>query len=450
MIGLAWIVLSSSCTVTTATPTMVLPTETPQPLATDTPVPTITPTVMPVPPEGSVQYILEQFRGCFSENKCKEFKVVDAYKFVSSTRYEEEWCVATVMSRYNYFGQSEPFWKDVHEWFWLARNGDKWYQTHTLLQYTPVNCEWAKSVTPEPTFTPTPSAAQVAAILRARNYPQVDGSTSTHPLQMVIACKRLGVPCIWGYSIEGEKRIFPDPKYTESPQLAEAMINGIKHEGTNQSYVNLIKGKADLILVARPPSEDELEIAQENKVALDVRAIALDAFVFLVNANNPVENITVENARMIYAGKITDWTELGGSKGQIRAFQRDRNSGSQELMEALVMKGTPMIEAQGMDMIINMGGMINVVSFEPLGIGYSVYYYVTFMLPDENVKLLNVNGVKPTADSIAKRAYPLTTEVYAATRKGTPKDSAAMQLLDWLYTPEGKAAIKESGYVLLP
>ena len=171
MISLVLTVLSSSsCTVTTITPTIALPTDTLQPPAPDTPVPTITPTAVPIPPEGAIQHILEQFRECFSENKCKEFKVVDAYKFVSSTRYEEEWCIATMMSRYNYFGQSEPFWKDVHERFWLARNGDKWYQRGILMQYTPINCEWAKSVTPEPTFTPTPSAAQVAAILRAHNY----------------------------------------------------------------------------------------------------------------------------------------------------------------------------------------------------------------------------------------------------------------------------------------
>jgi phosphate transport system substrate-binding protein len=82
-----------------------------------------------------------------------------------------------------------------------------------------------------------------------------------------------------------------------------------------------------------------------------------------------------------------------------------------------------------------------------LGIGYSVYYYVTFMLPDKNVKLIGINGVKPTAESIANHVYPLTAEVYAVTRKNMPKGSTAIMLRDWLLVDEGRAAIVESGYV---
>jgi phosphate transport system substrate-binding protein len=211
--------------------------------------------------------------------------------------------------------------------------------------------------------------------------------------------------------------------------------------------VNLIQGKVDLILVARAPSEDELKTAKDNRVELEVRAIALDAFVILVNVQNPLGDLKIENVRDVYTGKITDWATLGG-KGQIKAYQRDRNSGSQELMEALVMKGAPMLKAP--DMIVEtMIGAVNAIGRDPLGIGYSVYYYVTFMLPDKNVKLIGISGVKPTSDNIAKRAYPLTAEVYAVTRKNMPKGSTAILLRDWLLTDEGRAAITESGYVPL-
>jgi phosphate transport system substrate-binding protein len=115
-------------------------------------------------------------------------------------------------------------------------------------------------------------------------------------------------------------------------------------------------------------------------------------------------------------------------------------------MQALVMKGTPMIQA--LDMIIEtMMGAVNAVGRDPLGVGYSVYYYATFMLPDKNVKLVSVNGVKPTSEDIATRAYPLTTEVYAVMRKGIQHANTATILRDWLFTEEGRAAIVESGYV---
>jgi phosphate transport system substrate-binding protein len=200
-----------------------------------------------------------------------------------------------------------------------------------------------------------------------------------------------------------------------------------------------------LILVARAPSTDELKAAKEKRVELDVRAFALDAFVFLVNVKNPVDHFKIENMRDIYTGKITDWSTLGG-KGKINAYHRDRNSGSQELFESLVMKGTPVIQAPNM-IIPTMMGAVNAIGRDPLGVGYSVYYYATFMLPDENVKLAGVNGINPTSETIAQRAYPLTTEVYAVTRKGMPHGSTATMLRDWLFTAEGKAAIAESGYV---
>ncbi len=71
------------------------------------------------------------------------------------------------------------------------------------------------------------------------------------------------------------------------------------------------------------------------------------------------------------------------------------------------------------------------------------------MLPDKNVKLLGVNGVKPTSDSIAKRSYPLTAEVYVVTRKDLSAGSTARMLRDWFLTAEGQAAVAESGYVPL-
>jgi phosphate transport system substrate-binding protein len=309
----------------------------------------------------------------------------------------------------------------------------------------------APTTTPAPTatlaLTATPTVKPDLTVI-ARDYPKVDGSTSTYPLHMVIACKAFGVRCTWQETmpLSSERTIGPDMMQRVRAE-ADRVFNLVRHTGTNSAYINLIQGKADLILVARAPSEDELKAAKENRVELDVRAFALDAFVFLVNVQNPVDDLKIENVRDIYTGKITDWATFGG-KGQIKAYQRDRNSGSQELMEALVMKGAPMLKSPNM-IIETMMGAVNAIGKEPVGIGYSVYYYATFMLPDKNVKLIGVNGIKPTSENIAKHTYPLATEVYAVTRRNMPKGSTAIMLRDWLLTDEGKAAIAESGYVPL-
>jgi phosphate transport system substrate-binding protein len=112
------------------------------------------------------------------------------------------------------------------------------------------------------------------------------------------------------------------------------------------------------------------------------------------------------------------------------------------------MKGTPMVEAPSM-VLDTMSGPINAIHSDVYGIGYSVYYYSVFMLPDENVKLIGVNGVKPTAESIANNNYPLTTEVYVVMRTNG-WGALAPELRDWLSTGEGQSVIRESGYVPLP
>lgn len=295
---------------------------------------------------------------------------------------------------------------------------------------------------------------EAAPTLIALDYPNVDGSTSAHPLQVLLACRILGVPCAWqeGWALDATRRLAPDLSFEESPQLVER-INSIQHSGTHGAYVNLIEGNADFILVARPPSEDELQAAQESGVVLDVQAVALDAFVFLVNAENPVDDLALETIRDIYTGEITHWSELeaggeqsGGAGEEIHTYQRNRNSGSQELMETVVMQGVAMIDSPYM-MLETMKGPINTIGEDPLGIGYSVYYYAAFIFPSEHVKLIGVDGVASTSDNIADSSYPLTTEVYAVIREGMSKDSAAALLRNWLLTEEGQTAIKESGYV---
>ena len=240
-----------------------------------------------------------------------------------------------------------------------------------------------------------------------------------------------------------ERGIGPD--LATSLTEAGGLVMSIFHSGTHQAYVNLVQNQTDLILVARLPSDDEVDEAAKVGITLDVHPIALDAFVFLVHKENSVTSLTLEQIRDIYSGEITDWSALGGV-GRINAYQRDRNSGSQELMEELVMKGTPISDSPNM-IFPSMMGPINAIHDDPLGIGYSVFYYATFMLPDENIKLLGVEGIHPSSETIANRDYPLVTEVYVVVRGDMPPDSSTIALRDWFLTQAGQETVIESGYV---
>jgi phosphate transport system substrate-binding protein len=320
-----------------------------------------------------------------------------------------------------------------------------------LIQFanTPLSAQESPTPTPPtpfPTLVPDPVTSALAA-----DYPRVDGSTSTFPLQRIIACKIIGVACVM-YRSGSEMVVWPFDDTVE-PGEPDEQIAIIQHAGTHGAYVNLIAGDADLILVAREPSQDELDAAEDAGVTFDVRPFALDAFVFLINAENPLDGLTLDDIRAIYSGEITTWTAFGVEKplsddpaNPIQPYLRDPNSGSQELMEKLVMQDAPMIDLPDM-MVPTMIGLVSSIIWDQAGIGYSVFYYAVLMTPDEAVKLAAIEGVTPTSETIADGSYPLVTEVYAVVRADMPEDSPAVILRDWLLTGEGQAVVAESGYV---
>jgi phosphate transport system substrate-binding protein len=140
-----------------------------------------------------------------------------------------------------------------------------------------------------------------------------------------------------------------------------------------------------------------------------------------------------------------DWEQVGGSPGRIHPYQRNDQSGSQQLMKSLVMKEIPMVDAPEL-ILLKMIAPFYAISEDPEGIGYSVFYYEENMAPNEYIKLIAVEGVQPTQESIRTRKYPFTSEVYAVVRSESPPDSLAVRLRDWLQTADGQALIAQSGY----
>ncbi len=309
-----------------------------------------------------------------------------------------------------------------------------------------------------PASTPTPPSVSIDLAALAADYPTVDGSTSALPLQTWVACQIHQIPCRW-YEVGDEaffflferttRNIGPEMDFFENDPPAVNPVTTISHRGTHGAYLNLISGEADIILVARQPSDDEYLLAQQQGVDLDVRPVALDAFVFLAHQDNPIDDLSLDTIRAIYTGAENSWAAAGGADQPISAYQRNANSGSQELMNRLVMDGAQMIDSP--DMILpSMMGPINAISSDPLGLGYSVFFYAEFIFPNPEIKLLAIEGVAPTSATIADQSYPLTAEVYVVVRGDLPADSSALMLRDWLLSAAGQAVVAASGYVPLP
>ena len=223
------------------------------------------------------------------------------------------------------------------------------------------------------------------------------------------------------------------------------------HNTTPMAYRYLIEGTADLIFVTYP-SEEELSKMEAQGIEFEIIPVAKDALVFLVNIENPVENVSLSQLREIYMGEIKSWDAVGGEKEDIIPYQRSLNSGSQTLMLKLLMNGREPMEPLGELVHGDMGGLVDAISTydnSRPALGYSMFYYVNNMYGNSRFKLLSIDGVKPSRESIMNDEYPLVDGYYAVIRKDMPEYSPARLLIDWFLTDEGQRLASGAGYIPL-
>ena len=284
------------------------------------------------------------------------------------------------------------------------------------------------------------------------DWPLTDCSTSTRPVRDLVAYKLLDVPYKWEVDwMSGTTYIIqPDfwgakSSFSYSDYLAKNLCSG-----THGAYTNLIEGKCDIIIASRDISRNEKAAAESLGVELETAPLAIDALVFIVNPKNPVKNLTTDQVRKIYTGEITNWKEVGGVDHAITPYIRDADSGSQEKMETLVMNGLNMIDGTYMPEIIGsqMTSPYSQLEYDEYGIGYTPFFYCTAMVRDLlNVRMLSIDGVTPSKESLRGDKYPFVSSIYAAVRKSESHESIAYKLYQFLFTKKGSDMIDESGYI---
>ncbi|MDR3217497.1 MAG: substrate-binding domain-containing protein [Dysgonamonadaceae bacterium] len=282
--------------------------------------------------------------------------------------------------------------------------------------------------------------------ITTENYPKVDASTAAAPLQNLIACKLLGFRYNWEQAFDGTYTIYPN--WEDIPANFD-YFERIKTSKTHDAIMNIIDKKVDFILSVRKMSGDEQAHAEEQGVTLIETPVALDAFIFIVNRSNPIKSLTIKQIQDIYTGDLTNWKEVGGKDAQINPYVRNANSGSQELMESLVMKGLKIKDLPEESMLGGMMPVFSTVMTDVNSICYSLYYYNAQMVKENIAKAIAVDRVTPDKNTIKKRTYPFTAEVYAVIRSDLDKSSMAYKIYESLQSAAGKHLIDESGYVSL-
>ena len=279
-----------------------------------------------------------------------------------------------------------------------------------------------------PDTSPSSSGSQPASssesfVFTRENMPHLDGSTSTVPLAQAMCAVLLG---------------------EDQDQVADL----INFSRTTQSYRNLMNGQAELLLAAEPPADVRAELEASGKY--EMTPFATDALVFVVNQDNPVDNLTTEQIQKIYTGEITNWSEVGGQDMDIVPFQRNKEAGSQTMFEKLVMADLPLMEPPTSWTSSSMQGLLEAVreyDNTPAAIGYTVYYYANDMEMAQGLKVLSIDGVQPSAQAIRAGDYPFLNPYYVTIPSNRAEDDPVRILYNWILGPDGQKLVELEGYV---
>jgi len=223
------------------------------------------------------------------------------------------------------------------------------------------------------------------------------------------------------------------------------------HQKTVWAFNRLADGD-NVVLLSVDYSDELLEKARNAGVDLVKRPITKEAFVFLINKNNPVKSLTIEQIKGIYSGKITNWKEVGGDNAEIKAFQRNADSGSQIRMVKF-MGDTELMEADAEYYAGDMGGIIRAIEEYDTGrysIAYNMYTFTEKQYPSEEVVLLDVDGVHPTDETVFDGTYPLViyNNIFYD-RNNALASEFAENLYAYLMSNNGQKLIADAGYVNL-
>ena len=285
----------------------------------------------------------------------------------------------------------------------------------------------ASSAVQQPASSAASSAVQQAApFLTVEEFPPLDGSTACIPLMAQMLADTTGM------------------------DLEEAR-SSIVVSTTAYAWQNfgLYDTTTRMLLVYEAPDYIKEEL-QEVNVQLEQKPVGVDALVFIVNEDNPVQALSQQQLRDIYAGKITNWKDVGGKDQQIVAFQRSEDSGSQTLFKKLLIQGGELMDPPTELAPAAMGELVDSIADynnSANAIGFSVYYYIDQMYTKPGLRLLAVDDVAPSNETLADGSYPLCNDFYAVIHPDSAADSPERQLYDWLDTADGIACIRKAGYV---
>ena len=202
--------------------------------------------------------------------------------------------------------------------------------------------------------------------------------------------------------------------------------------GSGSGIQAVSEGRCDIGLSSRDLKDDEKQNLEETVVAIDGIAI-------IVNPENTVEDLSVEQIGKIYMGEITNWKEVGGEDKPIVPIGREAASGTRDGFESIT--GTK-DKCKYSQELTSTGDVIQTVSGNPNAIGYASLAAVK-----DTIKVLSVEGVKPSKETIQDKTYKIQRNFVLVTRKGTALSTDAQKFFDFATSSAADSLIEKAGAI---
>jgi phosphate transport system substrate-binding protein len=220
------------------------------------------------------------------------------------------------------------------------------------------------------------------------------------------------------------------------PGVAVEVMGG----GTGSGVDALINRQVDLTAASRPFTADEIRSLHDRFETIGLRfLIARDALSVYVNPSNTVRDLSLDQLRAIFSGRITRWSDVGGPDEPIVVVLRPPSSGTYRFFREHVLKDADYSPAAMA--AIRTGDVVAAVRERPGAVGYGAVIHGT------DLPRVRVEGVDASVENVRTGSYPLARYLYFYAT--APPEGTNKQFLDWCVGPEGQAVVADVGFVPL-
>jgi phosphate transport system substrate-binding protein len=212
--------------------------------------------------------------------------------------------------------------------------------------------------------------------------------------------------------------------------------------GSGVGLAALINGSTDIANSSRPIKSSEVEKlkARYNSMGVEI-ACAKDGLSVYLNKANPITALTIKQIGLIFAGKITNWKEVGGPDAPIKLYGRESSSGTFGFFKDNVVKTDFAPTCQTLP---GTAAIVNAVKKDKYSVGYGGAAYAEGVKDCAVKKDDKSPAILPTAATIKNHTYPITRYLYMYLKSKPTGETK--EFIDWILSPAGQGLIEEVGY----